>query len=74
MRAGEIATIDPGDSGALADRLLRLLNCDEREKMGESGQRIAQERFDLRRNFQKVLSAVETIIAQNQPKVANVIS
>ncbi len=66
--------IEPGKSDALAAAILRLLNSQDRARMGAAGQRIATQDFDLRRNFQKVLNAVENIIAQNQTKVANVIA
>ena len=52
-----------GDTGSLAQSLIDLLQDDERRKrMGVAGRRIAEERFDEQKVFDRVLSEYERLL------------
>ncbi len=59
--------IEPGDRATLADRLHRLLDSPSiRRRMGATGQLVAAEEFDLRRNFQKLLHVVDRTLVREK--------
>ena len=61
---GENGLLFPvGDADALAQSLIELLQDDERRaRMGETGRRIAEDRFDEQKVFDRVLSEYERLL------------
>jgi len=61
---GENGLLFPvGDADALAQSLIELLQDDERRaRMGEAGRRIAEDRFDEQKVFDRVLSEYERLL------------
>jgi glycosyltransferase involved in cell wall biosynthesis len=61
---GENGLLFPaGDADALARSLIELLGDDERRaRMGETGRRIAEDRFDEQKVFDRVLSEYERLL------------
>jgi L-malate glycosyltransferase len=50
--------VERGDSVAMAERILRLVkNPEERARMGEAGRKKVSERFDLKQNVARLISA-----------------
>jgi glycosyltransferase involved in cell wall biosynthesis len=61
---GENGLLFPvGDADTLARSLIELLGDDERRaRMGETGRRIAKDRFDEQKVFDRVLSEYERLL------------
>jgi glycosyltransferase involved in cell wall biosynthesis len=56
-----------GDADALAETLIALLDDDElRARMGSAGRRIAEERFDEQKVFDRVLDEYETLLGRRR--------
>ena len=48
--------VPPGDSAAIAEKILALLNDGEmRSRMGQMGQKVAKEHFDLKKNVRELI-------------------
>jgi glycosyltransferase involved in cell wall biosynthesis len=64
---GAAELVPPGDAGALADALARVLRDAERARaMGAAGLAIAAERFDLHRNTAAVMSLYDDVLARSR--------
>lgn len=49
--------VNRGDTGAMSERILDLLNdCESRERMGQAGRETVAARFDLRKNVAQLIA------------------
>jgi glycosyltransferase involved in cell wall biosynthesis len=54
--------VEPGDAGALADAIVRLVeDRDSRERLGRAARQVAIERYSWRTNAERVVRAYSTV-------------